>query len=446
MRRRPSRIVSALLFATLALAVAAPPAAVLFPTSAEAQIFRRKNEEQQQKAGQGRQERQQKPKKERRGFFEFLFGRKEEPAPAPQVKVKRRVPRGAAGGVAGAAGGAVLATPEPEAVVEKAENARVVLVVGDFMASALGEGLDEAFAKSPGVRVVARTDGSSGFVREDHYDWPSKIGEIVAQEKPAAVIVVLGSNDRQQMTVDGKKEKHLSEAWNAAYRARAKALADNVRAAGVPLMWMGLPSFKTAAMSTDMIALNDIYRDVAQQVGGEFIDIWDGFVDENGAFMPVGPDMNGQRVRLRGSDGINMTRAGKRKMAFYAERPLNKLLGGATSPSVSPAAIEGGPTIVPLDPRAIERTAPIALSDPQLDGGAQLLGAQVAARPEPVGMPIERLVREGIVAGSRAGRADDFMVGGSQPAASAAPAASMPLAETPPPLAASGEMTGTIRN
>ncbi len=50
-------------------------------------------------------------------------------------------------------------------MVEKAPDARVILVVGDFMAAGLGEGLDTAFGENAGVRIVVRSNGSSGFVR-----------------------------------------------------------------------------------------------------------------------------------------------------------------------------------------------------------------------------------------------------------------------------------------
>lgn len=44
--------------------------------------------------------------------------------------------------------------------------------------------------------------------------------------------------------------------------------------------------------------------------------MWDGFVDEGGKFVITGYDMNGQQARLREADGIGMTQAGKRKLAF----------------------------------------------------------------------------------------------------------------------------------
>src|SRR5947209_5105883 len=39
-------------------------------------------------------------------------------------------------------------------IAEKTPDARIVLVVGDFMASGLAEGLDAAFADNPAVRIV----------------------------------------------------------------------------------------------------------------------------------------------------------------------------------------------------------------------------------------------------------------------------------------------------
>lgn len=43
------------------------------------------------------------------------------------------------------------------------------------------EGLDVAFASDPDLRVVTRINGSSGFVRNDHFDWPDNIGKILTK-------------------------------------------------------------------------------------------------------------------------------------------------------------------------------------------------------------------------------------------------------------------------
>ena len=162
---------------------------------------------------------------ERTGFGwslrDLLFPRRRErvqpPAPVVRPQPKRKsapAPRRPA---------------EPAApVVEKAPDARVILVVGDFMASGLADGLEEAFADNPKVVVVDRTSGSSGFVRDDFYDWPAEIDGILKETKPAVAIVMLGSNDRQQMKVGATREVPRSDNWTKEYNARTKAFGKAV--------------------------------------------------------------------------------------------------------------------------------------------------------------------------------------------------------------------------
>ncbi|MFD1985951.1 DUF459 domain-containing protein [Mesorhizobium newzealandense] len=318
------------------------------------------------------------------------------------------------------------APAEPQTpIVEKVPDARTVLVVGDFMASGLAEGLDTAFAENPGIRIVVRSNGSSGFVRDDFYNWPEQIKTLIETEKPAAVVVMLGSNDRQQMRVGDVREQPRSENWTKEYERRTDALGKAIADAKVPFVWVGMPAFRVPKMTSDMLAFNDIYHQAAESHGGEFVDVWDGFVDENGAFVTSGPDMNGQPVRLRADDGINVSKAGKRKLAFYTEKPLMKILGLAAPGGVVPAtAPAGAPVEAPAPaaaPIVIDRTAPMLLSDPALDGGSELLGAAPPPAKTNPNLPGEKLVVEGKAPQASPGRADDFSwPPRTQPAAAAA--------------------------
>ncbi|MGF7005555.1 SGNH/GDSL hydrolase family protein [Aminobacter sp. BE322] len=294
-------------------------------------------------------------------------------------------------------------------VVEKLPDARVVLVIGDFLGAGIAEGLSTVFAENAKIRIVDRTSGSSGFVRDDYYNWPEKAQELIAQEKPAVVVVMLGSNDRQQMRVGENREPAMSPAWMKEYTARAEQFAKTLSDTKVPFLWIGMPAFKSSKMSTDMLAFNDIYRTVTEASGKEFVDVWDGFVDENGAFVTSGPDINGQPVRLRSDDGINVTRAGKRKLAFYAEKPLNKLLG--ITPQGTEVAVPASlPQATPGElnvPVNIDRTVPVSLSDPELDGGTELMGGQAASPGDP-NSPGGKLVVQGVAPAAPPGRVDDF--------------------------------------
>ena len=56
--------------------------------------------------------------------------------------------------------------PAPEvAAVEKAPDAKRVLVIGDFMAAALSKGLTDAYAQNANIVVTDVSNGSSGLVR-----------------------------------------------------------------------------------------------------------------------------------------------------------------------------------------------------------------------------------------------------------------------------------------
>lgn len=286
------------------------------------------------------------------------------------------------------------------------------------MAGGLAEGLGDVFAENAQIKVVDRSKGSSGFVREDFFNWPDEIKGLIDAERPAVIVVMLGSNDRQQMRVDAVLEQPLTEAWTKQYEARSTALATAIQASKVPFIWVGQPSFRPKKMLSDMLAFNDIYRKTAESVGGTFVDIWEGFVDENGAFVTNGPDINGQTVRLRSSDGINVSKAGKRKMAFYVEKPLYKILGitpsGAPVPGVATVPHEGPQLPVPVD-----RTVPVSLDDPELDGGAELLGQNIDPKDKPR-TAAERLAIDGIAPDPTPGRADDFKPS-AQPPATPAP-------------------------
>lgn len=352
---------------------------------------------------------------ERKSILQLLFGGsqptrpgvtkpkpKRDGGPPPRSsRVKKPVPSVAA-----------TAAPPPEPAIEKLETARRILVLGDFLANGTADGLREAFAEAPGVTVVDRTNGSSGLVRDDFFNWPEQAPAIIAEVQPSIIVVQIGSNDRQQLRVNGERQAVRSGDWLTEYERRTRQFISVLRTAKTPLLWVGLPAFKSPSMSTDMVALNGIHRKLVETAGGEFIDIWDGFVDEEGKFVFTGSDISGQQVRLRGSDGINLTAAGKRKVAFYAEKAARRLLGDAASEGFANFDAESLPEIfMPPAPgesvSAIVRTLPVAMTDPDLDGGSALLG-EMPATAGLARSPRDLLVIDGVLPEPPEGRADNF--------------------------------------
>lgn len=345
-----------------------------------------------------------------RSFLERLFSpltkspqqqRRVEPRETVKPAKRKQVRR------APAAKRAPARAPSP-AEPAKLDNARVVLVVGDFTAGGLGEGLSEAFANSPGVRIVQRANGSSGLVRDDYYNWFEALPQLLDELEPSIVAIMIGANDRQEIRTGEPRLELRSEAWDAAYEARAGELVKILAERKIPFIWVGQPSYGSARMTSDMVAFNDIYRRVTEAANGSYVDIWDGFVDEAGAYVTSGPDMNGQPARLRASDGINITRAGRRKIAFFAEKPLRRLLGGAADPEIS--SLEPGTPLM-LEaagvPR-IDRTPPIALGGAELIGETELLGATFELPRQGESGKGSDLIVEGTPSTAPKGRADNY--------------------------------------
>lgn len=348
----------------------------------------------------------------RRNLLDLLFGERQPTYVPPQNAQKPRegkVRKKNSGSVTtiqtrpAATRAAAAPAPPP-----KMENAKKVLVVGDFVASALGEGLKAAFEDAPGVVVEIRANGSSGLVRDDFYDWPGALPALVSEIKPSLLVIQIGANDRQQLVTPEGRLDFRTDPWFTAYGDRVARLASVAAETRIPVIWVGLPAFRPQNMTADALRLNTIYRSSIEKVSGEFVDVWDGFVDQEGRFIVTGSDITGQPVRLRGNDGINFTGPGKRKLAFYVEKSARRYLGDMTSPDLVRLDASNLPDLVSLPPsesKAIVSTPPIDLFDPELDGADELLGGTLPPTSS-FPTPRDQLVQNGRLPDPPVGRVD----------------------------------------
>ena len=131
-----------------------------------------------------------------------------------------------------------------------------------------------------------------------------------------------------------------SEKWEQAYIKRINAAIAALKSSGVPVIWVGLPSQRGTTASDDSNYLNELYRSQAEKAGIIYVDIWDGFVDEDGNFSSQGSDYLGQTRRLRTADGVYFTKFGARKLALYVEREIERSLNSQRVPVALPIPAE----------------------------------------------------------------------------------------------------------
>jgi hypothetical protein len=210
-------------------------------------------------------------------------------------------------------------------------------------------------------------------------------------------------------TTTYRVHEYRTDEWAAYYQKRIDATIVALKSAGVPVFWVGLPSIRGPKSTSDMQYLDDLYRGRAEKAGINYVDVWDGFVDDNGRFVTQGPDFEGQIRRLRAGDGVHFTKAGARKLAHYLEREIRRVMApGAevvalpSSEPLTPAAPAkpSGPAPRPLAGPVVPLTASVAVSQ-DLIGGRDPDAAQVPKS-------VTRALINGEAITPPAGRADDF--------------------------------------
>jgi uncharacterized protein len=370
-----------------------------------------------------------------------------------------------------------------------------ILVLGDAMADWLGYGMEQAFADTPEIGILRRHRTLSGLIRADvrsdprgdYPDWPQVARETIASQKPKFVVMMIGLNDRrsirelvqaarakpaQPATPDSdpasreldqpaakpapeaaaapdaappatttKTYDFRSDAWSEAYIKRIDDTIAALKTSGVPIFWVGLPPVRSGRNAGDIPFLNELYRSRADKAGIVYVDVWDGFVDEDGRFAQTGPDFEGQTRRLRSGDGVYFTQPGARKLAHFVEREIDRWLTARPVALAVPAEEPKAAVPAPADAAAPaaapgkvsnSKARPLAgpalplISEPAEDSG-ELLGGGSKARPSAVADAVAaKVLVKGEAMAVPAGRADDF----SWPRRNVAPPGADPIVAT----------------
>jgi hypothetical protein len=387
--------------------------------------------------------------------------------------------------------------------------ASTIVVVGDSLADWLAYGLEEIYADQPQLGVERRVRPNSGLIhyepRNDALEWSQAIKDILATEKPAAIVVMLGLNDRVPLKLQAREAKpegkqppagistgaqgkpegkqpaagantpapagqtaqpqqgqdaktaaqpaqpaaaaQLSEEqpaaataepqrpmpggtyefhtdeWAELYGKRIDDMIAVLKGKGVPVLWVGLPAVRGPRATGEMSYLDDLFHARADKAGIVYVDVWDGFVDENGRYTVQGPDFEGQIRRLRSGDGVHFSKAGAEKLAHYVEHELARVMANpvvpvalpvpeATTPAAAAAPGAARPTVGPVLPLAATGTGE----------GGDLLGAGSRPSPASPDATAASVLVRGEALAAPAGRADDFTWPRSSSSASAKPA------------------------
>jgi len=395
------------------------------------------------------------------GFFQDLFG--------PPRRYERRYP------TQQSAPQHVDSSRAPRAAKrdESVPPTTTIVVMGDGMADWLAYGLEVAFAETPEVAIVREAKRRSGLIRYERksdLDWWHVARDVLSQQKANYVVMMLGLNDRENISekdVEAEKQKEQAKAaaeaaaaaaakaaskpaaeaqagdqageqkktdqppiaapkpappppkrspngiiqfrsdrWAKVYSHRIDETIAALKSKGVPVFWVGLPSIRGTKSTADAVYLNDLFRERAERAGINYIDVWDGFVDDSGKYSSYGPDYEGQTRRLRSGDGVYFTKRGARKLAHYVEREIRRYMSNralqVSLPSGPVAMPEAGKNAVrPVVGPVVPLTTTRGETNQLLGGGGRrpiygdAIANDVLKKGEPIAAP--------------PGRADNFV-------------------------------------
>lgn len=227
------------------------------------------------------------------------------------------------------------AEPPARSEVEKSDNARRVAVFGDSLAVDLARALERLYADNPEISVSEQAVGSSGFVRDDFFDWNAAIEDEVIADSFDVAVVAIGINDRQALN----GAEALSDPWRSAYRDRIDAFLADIRVAGKEVIWLELPPMEQPSYGAAMAQISSIHKAAVNAAGGAWVETYDRYLGEDGGYSADGPDLNGNIVDMRKGDGIHFSAAGADKLAFYIDRAMGSGGGGRVSLSGSTSEV-----------------------------------------------------------------------------------------------------------
>jgi hypothetical protein len=176
---------------------------------------------------------------------------------------------------------------------------------------------------------------SSGIARWDFFDWNKKMDSVMATVRPAAVAIMMGTNDTQSISNSGSGwTAYGTSAWPTRYAKRVGKMMQAMLDGGAKrIYWVGMPIMKASWRNPRMKLINSIVQEqAAKHPGAEYIDIWPLFATSSGAFDP----------QWRGPDGVHFTVAGQDRLAKAVYAVIKKQWAPYGLPSATPSPSSSG--------------------------------------------------------------------------------------------------------
>ena len=296
-----------------------------------------------------------------------------------------------------------------------------VFIIGDALAGGLWAGTTRVGSQYREFKITGRFKEESGLARPEIYDWGSAVPKILERHHVDIAIVLIGTNDGQDIRTQGGRMAFGTPEWTIAYEAAVDEVIAAFREHEVAVYWIGLPPMRSAKHEEAVRAIAELQRQRVLANGAKYIDVSPEFANPDGSYAESGIGIDGRTVRLRSLNGIKFIRAGNDKLATVVFdaisadlelAPPGKVVaesGGeiagaehATVPIFGTDLADGSAHTLPLT------ELPVRLAEHDEVQGARLDLEQAADAPAAPGSSAAALFETGRWPSPKPGRIDDF--------------------------------------
>jgi uncharacterized protein len=164
-------------------------------------------------------------------------------------------------------------------------NGYNVFIIGDALAGGLWAGTTRVGYRYPDFAITGRFKEGSGLARPDIYDWASAVPKILERHQVDLAIVLIGTNDGQDIRSDNGRLTFGSSQWATAYQAKVDEIVRAFTEHGVTVYWVGLPPMRSANHEEAVTTIADLQRERVLANGAKYIDVRPQFANPTAA-MP----------------------------------------------------------------------------------------------------------------------------------------------------------------
>ena len=184
-----------------------------------------------------------------------------------------------------------------------------ILLMGDSLANSTATALVPLAEQIPEVILTNHGKVSSNLSNPVFTDWFSEVDTILEEQQFDTVMLMLGANAAQPISLDTGEVLWDTPEWNSIYRERATRLIARLKAHTGRVFWVGIPPMLKQGYRERMERQNQIISEICTEQGISYLPIDRVMGDQNGKYIDY-KTVEGRQVKLRLSDNIHYSAAG----------------------------------------------------------------------------------------------------------------------------------------